>query len=404
MKHKAFLVLIVLGFTFGSMALANYIEPQSTTNPSCTWSNTSKAPECNTPTVVKTGPGANVSGSRAVTVIKSKIGIGDGTTFTGNSFVSTGSYIGTGTGNKGGFAEKLYAGGTTSVIGGSTPKDLLIQIYDESSNKGTFDQYAAGTQYIYPVGASKRMTKALEAIVAGRYISKIAITNNQDVDDIQKRKLNPTNSLEFQPTSGSNAFLPTTNIGLGNSCNLYPYDLGSTAGDGGGCPKGSYMTWYTPPTVSGAVTSTNNTNSTIVAKCKEFNPATSPTTTGHCSTGKTAFSDVNYVQKTTSGSQCMYYLFTTTGTKAASFNGSGLKIKWYEYSNDAQDSGTPTYSYRSSYDDKTSFNSTCGTNYSCGGSCTAGTPGCGPCYAYKAVITDSYGQYTEIEGPHFRSY
>ncbi len=358
MKHKAFLVLIVLGFTFGSMAMANYLEPATT------------APGSNTPDVVKTGPGANVSGSRAITAIKSKIGIGDGTTFTGNSFLSTGSYVGTGTGDKGGFAEKLYAGGTTSVIGGSTPKDLLIKINDVGSNKVMFDQYAYGTQYIYPVNANPRMTKALEAIVAGRYISKIAITNNQDVDDIQKRKLNPTNSLEFQPTSGSNAFLPTTNIGLGNSCNLYAPDLGVTAGDGGGCPKGSYMTWYKVPTISGTISSSNNNNGVALATCKQFNPATSPTNTGGCNSVAKVFTNLNSIDKEPPISPSTVCTFSV-GYQGANFiqNGKNVKIKWYSLG------GNPYRSYISANDDKTYFTYGCGQD------------------SWEVVMTDDYGQF-----------
>ncbi len=365
MKHKAFLVLIVLGFTFGSMALANYVEPTAT------------APGSNTPDVVKTGPGANVSGTRAVTVIKSKLGIGDGINLPNSSLLTAGSYIGTGcsgisclvqtgsTGDKGGFMEKLVVLGATGVVGGSAPKNVLVKINDVGSNSSKFDQYVYGAQYEYPLGASKKMAKALEAIVAGRYISKMMVTDTPDTGNTDTSDL----SLNLQATS---TFKPTTNIGLGDTCDLYAYDLGSAVGDGGGCPKGSYMVWYKQPSFSGTLSATNNNNGVVFAKCRQFNPSASPTNTGHCATGRPAFTHLSQLAKDTSVNPCKFMAARQGATwpsgtpVGATFNGVNVKLKWYDGN-----------TYNSSLDNKTTF------TYGCGS---------GP---WRIVATDDYGQYAE---------
>ncbi len=267
MKHKIFLTIFVLIFTFGTAVLADYLEPTGT------------APSNNTGDVLKTGP------KSATLVTFEKIGIGDGTTITPNSLLSSGSYAGIGS-NKGGFMEKLVVSGVTTI---SNPADFTVRVQDV--NNSGFDQFtSSNVQFFDKIKNQNINSKPLQAYIAGRILGKLAITDNADTGST--KNYNPSYSLDFLATGTSN-YAPTTNIGLGDFCDLYPVDLGKTVGDGGGCPAGSYMTMYKAPSFTTPVTSTNNTNSQVVATCTQFNPSISPKTLGRCSSARSASSAVS---------------------------------------------------------------------------------------------------------------
>jgi len=248
-------------FTFGTMAMADYIEPTST------------APAGNTGAPVLVGVGtvniAHKFGTweGADPNIKTKDYI--------KSVLNNGSYAGSDgvNGVKGGFGEKLVVNGATRFL----TSDLLTQVIALSGN--SFDQFINTIKYS-DKGVEKT-AKALQGIIAGRMLGGISITN--DINLAGNTNANPTYSLDFLATNvDTSSYKPTTNIGLGDSCNLYPADIGVTVGDGGGCPAGSFISYYKKPTFSGTITSTNNTNSQVVATCTKFNPSANPTNTGRC--------------------------------------------------------------------------------------------------------------------------
>lgn len=241
------------------MALADFVD------------NTSTAPADNTPnTILKVGTGTDETWE--------KVGVWQGTIPSSNDInlrLNSGSYAGDATGTKGGFAEKLVSQGATKFL----TSDLLTQVNTKVSG---FDQFVNGNPitYEYPVGTTKT-AKPLQGIIAGRMLGNIGLTDDAD---FSKKQYNPAYSLDF--LAGTSSYKPTTNIGLGDSCNLYPVDIGTTIGSGGGCPAGSFISYYKKPTFSGTITSTNNTNSQVVATCTKFNPSANPTNTGRCSTGR----------------------------------------------------------------------------------------------------------------------
>lgn len=268
MKHKIFLTIILLVFTFGTLAMAEYVEPTST------------APSSNTGDVLRTGP-------RTTKTTVEKIGTWE---FAKNPPDSTGlaeyaksadllkdsTYVGDETHKKGLFSEKLTVLGVSKIISG----DLITMVDNKTGS--SFDQFMNSTSYLYPLNAnSTTPAKPLEGIITGRMLGQIALTDKEDDFDPFNRKFNPAYSLDLLATNTS-SFNPTTNIGLGDSCNLYPADIGTSIGGGGGCPAGSYITYYKKPTFSGAITSTNNTNSQVVATCTQFNPSMTPKNTGRC--------------------------------------------------------------------------------------------------------------------------
>ena len=350
-KPSKYLALASVGIvTFGVIALADYVEPAST------------APNSNTPEVLKT------TGATALTYDKLGIGNGDYNFVPTITVLKDGSWFGvhdTKVDKKYGvFSDKLVSTGANKIGTNKIPEDFIIQVIDKN-NKG-FDQYIlSGIQFKKFPGEVDTTPKPLETLYNGRFVSKFAITDS--ADNGPKRLQDPNYTLDFQPTS---SFSPTTNIGLGDSCNLYPVDIGTTVGDGGGCPAGSYISYYKQPTFSGTLSTTNNTNSQTVATCTQFNPSASPKNTGHC-TSK-VFTNLNYVEKVTGTPVCTYYAASSIsyggGINLSSFKGKNAKVKWYN-------GGT----YTPSLDNKTTF------TYGCGS---------GP---WKVIATDDYGQYAEGE-------
>ena len=355
MKHKIFLTFIVLIFTFGTVALADYVEPAST------------APGSNTGAPLMTGP-------NATRTTFEKIGTWE---FAKNPPDSTGlaeydksadllkdsTYAGDETHKKGLFSEKLTVLGVSKIISG----DLITKV--DNTSGSSFDQFINSTTFVYPEKTSAQSAKSLEGVITGRMLGKIALTDKEDSFDPLNRSFNPAYTLDMLATNTSN-FAPTTNIGLGDSCNLHPADIGASIGDGGGCPAGSYITYYKAPTFSGTLSSTNNTNTQTIATCTQFNPSIAPKNTGKCNTGR-SFTDLKYVDKEPySGNICTIIASAgsawPSGYRRAGFSGRNVKLKWY-------DSGT----YISSLDDKVDF------TYGCGA---------GP---WRVVANDDYGQYAE---------
>ncbi len=269
MKHKIFLVVLLFILTIGTATLADYVEPAST------------APGSNTGSVLKTGPKSTSS------MTYDPLGVGDGTIATLNNldsnpatYLTNKSYAGSAGGTLGVKPDRLVVTGITGVI---TGKDFIVSVLDNSNNNNkSFDQYINSSSVRYNkfiTDTNKPLTtpKPLEAFVAGRYISNITITKDSEITGTQSS--NPY-SLELRATQG---FSPTTNIGMGNSCNLYPRDIGAAISYGG-CPEGTYISMYKQPTFGGAVSKVNNTNSQVVAKCTYFNPSVSPASIGACFT------------------------------------------------------------------------------------------------------------------------
>ncbi len=271
MKHKIFLILIVFLFVFSSMALADFTEkPIGTSNP---------------PTAPNGNTGAPVLVGVDTVNIAHKFGTWEGadpnktTKDYIKSVLTNGSYAGSETINgtkKGGFGEKLVVNGATRFL----TSDLLTQVDDQNTTK-SFDQYLNIPKFVYPINTSAKNSKPLQGIIAGRILGGIALT---DKDDFETKQYTPAYSLDFQATSTAPKFEPTTNIGLGDSCNLYAPDIGVTIGSGGGCPAGSYISYYSAPSFSGTLSGTNNTNNQIMATCTKFNPSANPTNTGRCAT------------------------------------------------------------------------------------------------------------------------
>lgn len=264
MKHKLLLILIGAFVLVGSSVLAKYVAPGGTF-PNATVSGVISG---NTPEVLKTRAGNFDSA-----VSYERLGIGDGTntsnTKLDRSLLENGPYTLLGT-----HVEKLVTLGASDVNKTSSV-DFTIK------GSGTkFDQYANPFTFTDIQTNITANSKPLLAYIAGRYVSNFALTSDADATGSNSNRY----SFDLQATS---SFNPTTNIGLGNSCNLYPVDIGTTAGDGGGCPAGSFITQYKTPTLTGYATDANNNNTTVVATCTEFNPATSPTNLGHCDTGRT---------------------------------------------------------------------------------------------------------------------
>ncbi len=355
MKYKVFMGLLVSILTLGTMALADYVEPGST------------PPSSNTPEVLKTE-------SESARLYE-KLGIGDGTNSVAASLLSNGPYI-----LQGAFSDKFVSLGAGNVGTSTLPKNFVVKVPNIGNLGNTnFDQFKNQANFFKFPGNTKTVAKPLEAIVAGRYISKVAITSDEDPATSQKPNgSNPNSfSLDLKATTGSNGFSPTTNIGLGNTCNLYYYDIGSSVGDGGGCPAGMFMSMYKAQTYSGTATSSSNTNNQVVATCTSFNPSASPTNTGHCDTGR-FFTDLDGIYKEpenqTTGS-CVFTLGSARNVggsvDTASFLGAkSRKIRWYVLG------GNPSPAYYSAGDDKTYISYGCSSNW-------------------KAVVYDDYGQYIE---------
>ncbi len=360
MKHKAFLIVLLLLVTFGTAVLADYVEPTGT------------APASNTGEVLKTGP------KNTNSMTYEKIGIGDGTSATisniasqGWLYLTAGSYAGSGVGDKGVKPDRLVVTGATGVVSG---KDFIVRVDPITGNE--FDQFKNNSSFKYDkfinnnVNPAPTTPKPLEAFVAGRYISNFAITNSSDITTNSSPN---TYSLELREAG---SFDPTTNIGLGNSCNLYPADLGNTIGDGGGCPAGTYMTRYIGPSYSGTLSSTNNTNTQVVATCTEFNPSINPTSGPHCSTGRTFSNAIRIGKDISSGSVCLFTISSgtsfTNSNVPANFNGKNVKIRWYALG------GNPARAYINTLDNQKTFTYGCAQD------------------SWEAEVYDDYGQYFNI--------
>lgn len=337
MKYKAFLVLGILAFMFGTAVLADYVEP------------TGSPTGINTPEVLKTQSGT-------IRMVE-KIGVGNGSLRPIESLLAQGPYIGVTQNNihYGTYSEKFVSQGA-STFG----NDLTVFFSGNNTlTNPNLDQYKNPIQNIKP----------LQVILSGKLSSAVAITLDPDLASSA-----PNNySLDLKATSGTNGFNPTTNVGLGNSCNLYPPDFGLSVDDGGGCPAGMYLSMFKDIDVGKfTATSTNNMNGAVVAVCTGFDPSPAPTNTGAC-TGKT-FTDLFRVSKKlpSSGNVCTYTAATTTSSYGsgnatpATFTGKNVKIRWYNGG-----------SYDSSLDGQKTF------TYGCGS---------GP---WKVIVTDDYFQYAE---------
>jgi hypothetical protein len=269
MKHKIFLGILVLIFTIGTVALADYIDPSFTPSGG------------NTPKPVLTN-GTNQRTYETIGTWEAKTNPLNSTSIsnysTAASLLASSTYAGNeDTNNKKGlFSEKLVVLGVTKIISG----DLVSMV--ENTSGSSFDQFISAPTYVYPVNSSTKTAKSLEGIVTGRLLSKLAISDKADI--IQSSPNNPAYTLDMLATTTTN-FAPTTNIGLGDKCNLYPVDLGTVVGDGG-CLPGSYLSYYKAPSFSGTISSSNNTNTQVVGVCTSFSPSASPTNTGHCPTGQ----------------------------------------------------------------------------------------------------------------------
>ncbi len=264
MKHKLFLILIGVFVLVGSTVLAEYIAPGTATPGHSVPSDSASS----TPEVLKTRNG-NFDAALSYERLGTSDASSTASTKLDRNLLSLGVYA-----IQGAYVEKLV---TLGVSGVATASDFTIK-----GNSTKFDQYANPFTFVDYQTNVNTTAKPLMAYIAGRYVSKFAVTDN--ANSTKDAALDPKYSLDLQATS---SFNPTTNIGRGNSCNLYPVDLGTAAGDGGGCPAGSYITKYTAPTLTGYASDANNNNETVVATCTEFNPAASPTNLGHCDTGRT---------------------------------------------------------------------------------------------------------------------
>ena len=250
-KKNIFIVIFFTLITVASFATADYVEPSSS------------APNNNvTKSILKT-----VSNTGTDSLYE-KLGTGNGNLYPELIQLTNGSYFGvTDNGTKYGlFSDK-------SVVTGNTIVSENFNIMSDDLND-PFDQYS--TQFTYASFPSMTNTtaKKLEALINGRFVTKNLLISNSNNTGA------PNYGLELRPANGFN---PTTNIGLGNSCKIYPLDMGATVGAfGTGCPTGSYMSMYKGPSFSGTLSSSNNTNNQLVAQCTYFKPSASPTNNTNC--------------------------------------------------------------------------------------------------------------------------
>jgi hypothetical protein len=245
MKYKIFIFSLFALITVGSLVMADYVDP------------TGGASSYNTPEVLKTG-----SDTEKMTVEKV------GTSTSNTSSPKVGNFFITGA-----FSDKLTVMGATQI-------DKNFRVISEKFTIPTFDQYTDSFTYIDPVTLATHTSKPVEAVIPGRFTSKLIISNKESGST-------PTHRLMLEPSS---TFTPTTNIGLGNSCDLYPQNFGfifNVNDPNGGCPAGSYFTTYKNlPTISGNPTAVNNNNYFKFGKCTYFAPSTTPSSTGRCYTEK----------------------------------------------------------------------------------------------------------------------
>lgn len=260
-KHKFFLIVLLAGFTVGLSTLAQYVGPTTT------------APGNNTPAPLKTNYGnSNVS-------TYEKIGTGNGTSGPAIGLLANGTYSNLG----------LHSDTFTSLGTSIINSDLTIPNLTDNglTDNGYFDKYSNSFTYNdVHTNVNNIIGKKIESMLSGRLISRILISDNKTAT--------PTYDLELRATSG---FEPKTNIGLGNTCNLYPANLGSGVGYSAftGCHgpfwdatysinefEMGYMSYYTPPSWTGALNAGNNTNNQVVGTCTFWNPAVNPQNIGAC--------------------------------------------------------------------------------------------------------------------------
>ena len=289
-KKNIFIVIFFALITVASFATADYTDP------------TSSAPNNNTSPVLRTGPDTMVS-----TV--EKIGTGDGTNAPSLSLLANGIFT-----NEGTYSDKLAGIGATIIS-----DNFLIKAPSASS----FDQYTNPIQNVTdPNTQTTDNTKPLEAILSGRLYSKKLVIANQETT-------NPTYDLELQ-SSVNPTFNPTTNIGLGDTCKLYPANLGADInwGQNVGCSGGmvipgtsnvfeydvAYMSMYKNPSWTGTLSASNNTNNQVVGICTFFNPSSTPTDRGDCYTDKTISTGVKTggLEIGTYSGEKHYYFFVLT--------------------------------------------------------------------------------------------
>lgn len=370
MKHKVFLGALLLIFTLGTAVLADYTDPVSS------------APNGNTPDVLKT--------QSATARTYEKLGNGDGVTFPSKSLFTNGPYFGVTNSNSqkiGAYSDKFVVQGATGVING---QNLLVM----TDLTASFDQYINSVKFRDKISNTDKTAKPLEAIVAGRYVSPVLITSDIDISQANSNNF----TLELRNASGFN---PTTNIGLGNSCNLYYYDIGSSIdgvnyyGSGstvyktGGCPAGSYMSSYKGQLFGGTPTANSNTNGVVVATCTEFNPSATPVNTGHCDNGRYWTNLVHVGKSSAAGGLCKYTAASNTTSypsgspTPATFTGKNVKYQWYVYNNGNYGVNPKAY---------TAISGATSSSYT--DTCSNARNGS---FWLKVVVYDDYGQYAEAE-------
>ncbi len=241
-KKNIFIVtLFALIFT-ASFVTADYVGPASS------------PPNGNTPPVLKT----ESENPNNKDFLYEKIGTGNGNLYPALSQLANGSYFGV---TENGQAYGLFS--DKSVVVGNT---IISDDFTVSSRNTSdpFDQYTNQFSYLsFPTNTSTT-AKKIEALINGVLFSKVSVAND----------VGASNSYSLELSTLNNT--PTTNIGLGNTCSLYPQDIGTKIMDDLGCPAGSYMSMYQTPSFSGAISSTNNTNNQVVAQCTYFRPVNNP--------------------------------------------------------------------------------------------------------------------------------
>jgi hypothetical protein len=308
--------------------MADYVDP------------TSSAPNSNTGYPVKTGPDTSVRTFE-------KIGTG-GDCGTYDCW-GLGNYFGIGL-----YTDKLVAMGATQVDGN-------IKILNRSGS--VFDGYLYPAQNLKdPNTQASFNSKPMEAIIPGMLSSQIIISN-------QESSKPAGYTLQLEPSTG---FSPTTNIGLGNSCNLYPANLDS------GCLSDAFISMYKNPSFSGTLSSSNNTNSQVVATCTQFKPSTSPTNTGDC------YNDNNFVlfEKTVNTSPCVSKITVNSVFTGGIAKNPKIGVAWVSGPVTPNRAVSPTAGTTLQYS-STALN------------CSNRSDFFGDGGVWKFYVTDDYGQYYE---------
>lgn len=193
--------------------------------------------------------------------------------------------------------------------------DLRVKNPDETNNgKGTtppFNQYFLDTKNKFVDLISNvdkpsfyKQSKPVEAYLPLRLLSRVVIADKENFikpekygdSSIQNRNLEPAYDLELQYREGTGGFAPTTNIGLGEFCEVSASEMNSY-----GCPNGAYIStlddtgniFINDPTLNGTNREYNkNTktytmkdytySSTPYAMCTYWAPSKNPANIGNC--------------------------------------------------------------------------------------------------------------------------